>query len=248
MEKYKTDFQLYYNKHHREKQSALRRNILISSRVSVDRLGINQKYSKLLDIGCGTGELLKVCKERNISSFGLDISPEGLLMAKQDDVKNLVLGDQETLPFQDNSFDYLTLISILEYSLEESNIKKALEEVKRVSGKNAKIYIEVRNGDFILFKILRLFSLAKIFISETYKFKRKKNTIKARRYKDLSYRQWNEILDKCGFKVEKLWKSYKPLSGVGFVYFIKTLFVNLLNLVIPISFCYRLCYLCKMKD
>ena len=248
MEEYKLKFKTYYDSHHREKPPALRKSIMLSSRLAQDRLGIGENAGRLLDVGCGTGELLKLCNSSNISSFGLDISIEGLLMAKQYNVKNLALGDQEFLPFRDNSFEYMTFISTLEYSLNEEHIEKALDEARRVSKKNAKIYIEVRNGDFIVFKLLRIFSLAKLFISETPEFTQKKNPSQAKRYKDLPYSQWNAVFKKSGFLVTKVWKSYKPLSGGSFMYFIKTLFVNMLNLVMPKGLCYRICYLCERKD
>ena len=70
---------------------------------------IHIQGSHFLDLGCGTGELMsQVLSEDNTRQIiGLDLSEEMLKIAKQKIGKQaqFILGDSESLPFQDNSFD-----------------------------------------------------------------------------------------------------------------------------------------------
>lgn len=67
------------------------------------------KISSLLDVGCGTGEMLRLISERfpKIELTGVDISLNMLDKAKSKigNMANLILSDSEKLPFDDNSFE-----------------------------------------------------------------------------------------------------------------------------------------------
>ncbi|NQT22862.1 MAG: class I SAM-dependent methyltransferase [Candidatus Omnitrophica bacterium] len=247
MERYKKDLKTYYDMHHPEKNSNIRRWIRCASRNAINHAAIKGKAKRLLDIGCGTGELLRACKEIGVVPYGLDISHVGLLMAKECDLDKLVLGDQEFIPFRNEVFDYVTLISSLEYSLTEENIKKVLHGVRRVVKDEGKVYVEARNGNFILFKIAKMFFLDKLLLNKKPIFSYAEDTVKAKRYVDLSYHSWNAIISESDFHIERIYKFYSPLYPVGFLYFMKSLFVNILNVMIPISMCYRVCYLFRKK-
>ena len=66
-------------------------------------------FQSALDLGCGTGEVLKLIlqKDPHKELCGIDLSEEMLAVAKSklpEQVK-LLLGDSEALPFPDNAFD-----------------------------------------------------------------------------------------------------------------------------------------------
>lgn len=69
------------------------------------------KFDNLLDVGCGTGEILNTVKKLypNTSMYGIDISEEMLKKAKEKvlDTVTLSLGDAEHLPFENGKFDCL---------------------------------------------------------------------------------------------------------------------------------------------
>lgn len=69
------------------------------------------KFDNLLDVGCGTGEILTTVKRLypNTSMYGIDVSEEMLKKAKEKvlDTVTLSLGDAEHLPFENGKFDCL---------------------------------------------------------------------------------------------------------------------------------------------
>ncbi|MGB9613640.1 MAG: malonyl-ACP O-methyltransferase BioC [Candidatus Margulisiibacteriota bacterium] len=105
------------------------------------RLVKEQKYQRILDIGCGTGyltaKMAKFFPQAEI--VGLDLAPGMIEVAKEKYAfKNLefMLGDGEDLPFPNHYFDLV----VSNASLQWMNLKKVGSEVKRVL---------VLGGDFI---------------------------------------------------------------------------------------------------
>jgi SAM-dependent methyltransferase len=96
----------------------------------------------ILDIGCGTGFGLQTFLDEGLQVTGLDPSPYMLDIASKN-IKNrsdLHRGVAEDLPFDDNSFNYASLITTLEFV---EDPKKALEEACRVA--KDKIFLGVLN-------------------------------------------------------------------------------------------------------
>ncbi len=72
----------------------------------------------VLDVGCGTGNHLLLLRQMGLDVSGLDPSEAMLAVArdKLGPAVDLRVGSAEELPFDDNSFDMVTLISCLEFS------------------------------------------------------------------------------------------------------------------------------------
>jgi ubiquinone/menaquinone biosynthesis C-methylase UbiE len=96
----------------------------------------------LLDVGCGTGARLSPLLKGGLDVSGLDPSPYMLDIAgkKLGNRVELHRGLGESLPFEDNSFHYVSLITTLEYV---DDPVKALEEALRVA--KDKIFIGIYN-------------------------------------------------------------------------------------------------------
>jgi SAM-dependent methyltransferase len=96
----------------------------------------------LLDIGCGVGNGLVFCHEKGLQVTGLDPSPYMLDIAEKKigDHIELHRGKAEDLPFEDNSFNYASLINCLEFV---DDPRKSLEEACRVA--KDKIFIGIIN-------------------------------------------------------------------------------------------------------
>jgi len=105
-----------------------------------------QPGQRVLDVGCGTGASLKPSVEAGLRATGIDPSPYMLDMAAKNLGKRVDLhhGFAEDLPFDDNSFNYATLITALEFV---ENPQKALEEACRVA--KDRIFIGVLNRNAI---------------------------------------------------------------------------------------------------
>lgn len=91
------------------------------------------EFDSVLDLGCGTGSVLVSLLEKKpeIHAYGLDLSDEMLVIARQKLEKRaeLVQGDSENLPYKDNSFDVVMCTESFHHYPHPS---KALKEINRV--------------------------------------------------------------------------------------------------------------------
>jgi 2-polyprenyl-3-methyl-5-hydroxy-6-metoxy-1,4-benzoquinol methylase len=69
---------------------------------------------KLLDIGCGTGDFLKVAKENKWHITGIEPNPKARLIANKK-TANSVFSINQLLKFEAHSFDVITLWHVLEH-------------------------------------------------------------------------------------------------------------------------------------
>lgn len=88
---------------------------------------------KVLDVGCGTGELMSqvILEDSSREVVGIDLSEEMIKVAKMKikDKGKLILGDAENLPFQDNYFDIVYCNDSFHHYPQPM---KALSEMNRV--------------------------------------------------------------------------------------------------------------------
>lgn len=101
----------------------------------------------LLDIGCGTGNNLAFFRVLGLKTAGIDVSKPMLDIAAKrlgTDIE-LYRGQAETLPFDNDSFDIVTLITVLEFTSEPT---KVLKEAARVT--RSQIYLGILNKTSLL--------------------------------------------------------------------------------------------------
>lgn len=89
-----------------------------------DRIKNWVKETNILDVGAGDGLITSL-----LGAKGIDNEPEGVRLAQEKGV-DVVMGDAYNLPFEDNSFEAITMIDIIEHL--DTPIK-ALKEAKRVA-------------------------------------------------------------------------------------------------------------------
>lgn len=101
-------------------------------RALIIRLFLNPK--NCLDVGCGTGYLVKWLRFFGIDAHGVEVSQSALDLSMDSIRPYLKKGDILDLPYRDSEFDLVLTYDVLEY-LEKSKIKKAIEETIRISRK-----------------------------------------------------------------------------------------------------------------
>jgi SAM-dependent methyltransferase len=76
-------------------------------------------FTDLLDAGCGTGGMLKAIHENYPAAhlYGLDISEQACIAAREKSGADVVLGSVDALPHPDRSFDALISLDVLGYDL-----------------------------------------------------------------------------------------------------------------------------------
>lgn len=88
----------------------------------------NRKEAKIIDVGCGSGYLLKRLKNEGFKNLtGCDINPP-----QHDNEFSFLTADIENLPFGDNEFDVVICNHTIEHVID---LGKAVDELKRISGK-----------------------------------------------------------------------------------------------------------------
>jgi len=97
---------------------------------------------KVLDIGCGKGYLLYDLKKLlpELEIFGLDISNYALLNSKKEITNNLILGNCNNLPWDDQEFDLALSLNTF-HNLYCYDLQKSLCEIQRIA-KNKYICVE----------------------------------------------------------------------------------------------------------
>jgi ubiquinone/menaquinone biosynthesis C-methylase UbiE len=84
----------------------------------------------MLEIGCGTGHFTRWFSEQGLGAVGLDLSPAMLAEAIRLGSPPCVLGDALVLPFPNDTFDLVVMITTLEFMADPS---QALNEAMRLA-------------------------------------------------------------------------------------------------------------------
>ena len=100
-----------------------------------------QPGQRVLDIGCGVGVFLRLVADRGAQPFGLDAS-ESLIAAARERLPHadLRVGDMESLPYEDDSFDLVTGFNSFFFA---NDMVAALREAGRVTRPGAPVVIQV---------------------------------------------------------------------------------------------------------
>lgn len=103
---------------------------------------------KVLDVGCGMAHLLYELTQAvpGIEVKGIDISAYALEHAKEEIRHCLQCGKAQDLPFADNEFDLVISLTTL-HNLKVFDLKKAVQEIERVSKENSYIMVESFRND-----------------------------------------------------------------------------------------------------
>ncbi len=103
---------------------------------------------KVLDLGCGSGRHTVYLAKNGFDVYGIDIAPVGIKLTKdwlkQEKLRaDLKFGSiYQKLPYEDNFFDALIAIQVINHGKIE-NIRKLIKEMERILKPNGLIFITV---------------------------------------------------------------------------------------------------------
>ncbi|MCD6594502.1 class I SAM-dependent methyltransferase [bacterium] len=191
---------------------------------------------KLLDIGSGTGFLLKLANRNGLRTYGVDISIEGVKIAKNTSPDSIIIVNSgENLAFLDNTFDYITCIGVLEHFID---IENGIAEILRVAKDNAIFCIVVPNINYFFWKI-----------------KGKKGTIQQDINEHLfSLEQWENLFAKNGLKISEIhqdkWFMIKDkiFSSLNPIKITKKIIYKLIWLFMPLKNTYQFIFILRKND
>ncbi len=153
---------------------------------------------KILEAGCGMGRWVIPLSQENYDVTGIEIEEEALNVIKENySAKNLTLvhGDIFEMNLQNNSFDVVLSLGVLEHFEDQTIQKKAIREHMRVMKDDGILLITVPHLSFVRF-IFHIPFLA--LVSLAHKIKNKKHYFAEYRY---DQNEFERILKDCNLKV-----------------------------------------------
>ena len=106
---------------------------------------------QLLDVGCGSGTLLGLLKQRGFQVRGFDSSVEAASIAKAESDIDVVVGSRlQDAGFADASFDVVTLFHVMEHVTDPRNV---LSEVHRILRPSGRLVLQVPNIESWQFRL-----------------------------------------------------------------------------------------------
>jgi SAM-dependent methyltransferase len=96
----------------------------------------------LIDVGCGAGTLLELCRERHWKGIGFDLSPHAVEIARGHDLDASVQGWPPS-PLPDASADVVTFVNVLDHLVSPFG---GLREAWRVLRPGGLLYVRVPNA------------------------------------------------------------------------------------------------------
>lgn len=124
----------YYNKDYFNKRDHLDLHIA----ESIKLLATSNQLQTILDVGCGTGRLVKFLNENGFNAYGVDP------YAKLPKNKHFIKASATKLTFKSNSFDLVTSISMVEH-LTKTEAHRFIEEAKRALKPEGYIFLITPN-------------------------------------------------------------------------------------------------------
>jgi ubiquinone/menaquinone biosynthesis C-methylase UbiE len=149
------------------------------------------RQSKVLDIGCGTGAIMEQMRKQagKHNVHGLDYEQSALDFCKKRGLHNLKQGDAHKLPYQENSFDMITMFDVLEHLQDD---KKVVQQLRKVLKKEGKLVLTV----------------------PAFQFLWTDHDISLHHYRRYTKEHLKRVLEEQGFKVEKMQYLYNSMFFV----------------------------------
>lgn len=145
----------------------------------------------VLDVACGEGVLVRLAEARGVQAVGIDLAWRAAVQAQQATSGRIVIGEGETLPFQDATFDFVTNLGSLEHFLDP---EQGVREMRRV----------LKPGGYAAVLLPNSYYLADIIwhVWRTGYGPNHKQPLE----RFATFGEWRDMLEAGGFRVEKSYK------------------------------------------
>lgn len=131
----------YYDKDYFEARDILPANLVIT----IKNLMRANKLEVLLDVGCGSGQLVKFMNNIGFCAKGCDLSTAAVKKARKINKKGSIVRASATyLPFVEKSFDIVTCISVVEH-LTPKEVETFFKETRRVLKEDGYVFLVTPN-------------------------------------------------------------------------------------------------------
>ena len=177
---------------------------------------LGKEKGKVLDIGCGLGELLSVFKENNWETLGIEFNPFASGFAKEKFGLNVV--NQSIYDFNEkDKFDVIMMWGVMEHFYSPLTI---LDKCRSLLSENSLLVIEVPSADSFLVRYAEATG------------KKVDRIIEGDRHLMLfSVRSFTGMLEKCGFARKKLLSNGLDIATLNRLFFSKGLSDDAVNLI-----------------
>jgi len=171
----------------------------------IEPLLLIKAEEKVLDIGCGSGSFLKLAMQKGAKVVGLDYSAKTLVLAREnlksfpESDYRLIQADACALPFEDESFDWVLVIGLLDYLYETSAVLNEISRCLKNGGqaiitapKKYSLFFFLRGtiGSFIRAKVLRIPPIIKWFDKSELFQLFKENNLKVGNLESIQFTMW----------------------------------------------------------
>ena len=99
-----------------------------------DALVPQPAHGRALDVGCGVGQVVRRLDENGVEAHGVDVSGPNIAKAREVSARCQIY-DGRRLPFEDNTFDSVGALNVLEHVDEPEAFIRDLVRVTRSGGK-----------------------------------------------------------------------------------------------------------------
>ena len=117
----------------------LGRRRIIQSLIEKICATLDNPNPRILDVGCGTGANLKMLAGFG-SAEGVDISPQAIDFCRERGLDSVKLGAIEELPYENDSFDLVTALDVVEHLDDDV---AGLREMRRVLRRDGRLLLFV---------------------------------------------------------------------------------------------------------
>jgi 2-polyprenyl-3-methyl-5-hydroxy-6-metoxy-1,4-benzoquinol methylase len=129
---------------------AIYRKLALSGHIAfITRAAGSRGATEILDVGCGSGTLLGLLKQRGFRTMGVDFSAEAARVAETENGVRVMVGSLMQAAFPDRSFDMVTMFHVMEHV---ANPREVLTEVSRILKPDGVMVLQVPNIDSWQFK------------------------------------------------------------------------------------------------